>query len=360
MTIHRTALSFVFAVIGLLALWAMLAPTAVNGADSPGGTIPPVAPFDKWVEPDIIHSNERITFTIRIRNEITPVYSATIGITDTFLTSTPLLILSGTASSGEVDFTNEMLTWVGDIQDGAEIAISYAITAPSTVTETKVLTNIATLYEIRNYFVLTPTSQVTETILEVKVHPWELFLPMVASPKSVLPQLRNPGFEDQPNLAWVELVDGRPGKLIYSLDEFYRPLRDGTHYAWLGGAPNQENKLEQSIQLPKDYDQIGLRFYYWLYSEEDDCNNDLASVRVNGLALTGGDFQLCKQNGTYQPGNPDGWKRALLDLSAYRGQDVKIAFWSKLNGSKNSNFLLDVVELCSNDADAPSEVQRCE
>lgn len=95
-----------------------------------------------------------------------------------------------------------MLTWVGDIQDGAEITISYAITAPSTVTETKVLTNIATLYEIRNCFVLTPTSQVTETILEVKCIPGSLFLPMVASPKSVLPQLRNPRApEDQPNLS---------------------------------------------------------------------------------------------------------------------------------------------------------------
>ena len=95
--------------MGLLALWAMLAPTAVNGADSPvawdtaGCTI-----VDKWVEPDIIHSNERITFTIRIRNEIAPcLFGYDWNYRHVFFNQPRYRSFRGRQSSGEVDFTNE-------------------------------------------------------------------------------------------------------------------------------------------------------------------------------------------------------------------------------------------------------------
>ena len=56
------------------------------------------------------------------------------------------------------------------------------------------------------------------------------------------------------------------------------------------------------------------------------------------------------------------WVRAeAIDVSSYQGQSIKFAFWAKLNATKNSNFFVDKVELCSNDDDRkPETARRCD
>ncbi len=362
--IRRMGIGLAVTVAGLFVLAAMLTPDGASAAEPPAGTIPPVAPFVLSSDPSATaRSGERITFMIQIRNEMTPVYSAEIGITSTLLVPAPQTLSPQIVhfSSGNAQVMNGELMWTGAISNGAEITIAYAITAPLVVTQTSTITNLVQLYEIRNDFVPTPTNQVTQTLSVVEVQPWRVFLPTVRRAKEILQQLRSPGFEEQADKdAWTELVNGRPGKLIYSISDFYRPLKDGSHYVWLGGARNQINRLEQSVTLSKEYNHIGLRFYYWLYSEEDECGPDSVQVQVGTDVINVPDFLLCKKNGTYQLGYPDGWTQRLLDLSTYRGREVKIAFQSTLNdNSKNSNFLLDRVEICSNDPDLPSGTLPC-
>jgi hypothetical protein len=49
-----------------------------------------------------------------------------------------------------------------------------------------------------------------------------------------------------------------------------------------------------------------------------------------------------------------------IDVSSYQGQSITFAFWAKLNSTKNSNFFIDKVELCSDDEDRkPETVRRC-
>lgn len=350
------SLTLVFA--GMVCMHYLFTVPVATAAEPPAGTIPPVAPFSKRVvSENVVRSGGQILYELQILNLDTPAYSATIGITDTAIGQLHIVTESVQASSGVASTDGTVLSWLGDIQTGSAITINYVALAP-TVTESLLITNYATLYEVRNYYVPTPTNQVSETYVVIEVRPWELFLPVVVRPKPPLPQVPNPGFEEMPNQAWTELVNGSTGKLIYSTSEFARPLRDGIRYTWLGGAANQVNEIKQSLALPAEYSHIGLRYYYWLYSEEDACNNDLARVLLNGTQIK--EYQLCKQNSTYKPGAVDGWVRPILDLSLYGGQTVMLSFWSELNGSKNSNFLLDLVQLCSNDADAPADVLHCD
>lgn len=176
------------------------------------------------------------------------------------------------------------------------------------------------------------------------------------APKPALPGLGNHDFE-QGEFYWTQQVNASNGKLIYSQQQSVLFMLNGDWYAWLGGANNQIDELNQQITLPSGYSDLRLRYLHWIQSDEDSCSNDRAEVWVNDAAIKA--YQLCKATRTFDPARNHGWRWEVLDLAALQGQTVTLAFWSQLNASRLSNFFVDVVQLCSSDTDAPQGTVLC-
>jgi len=348
-------------------------PVVADG-ESNGGTIPPLRPFEQAPmtmsgSSSDAFSGELVTYTITLQNTSnvsTEVgYTARVGVTGTLPAGINVITDTIDPSAGNVQLLdlNRKLSWTLTVTYSNFYTLTYAIRAPETVTEAISLTSTAELYEIENLnYPYTPTSLTLTDTAVITVYPWRLMMPLLQRAKPPLPVLANYNFEGG-QTGWTQLVDSQPGKLIYSTQDRARVLVDGDFYAWLGGAPNQANELKQVIELPPDYDDLRLRYLYWAASEEDDsgCGNDVAKVYFDG----GGSnplksYELCTKTNTFHPAKQHGWVREIIDVSSFKGQTVALSFYTKLNGQKNSNFFIDMVQLCSNDAGAPVGTVRCD
>jgi TolB protein len=151
-----------------------------------------------------------------------------------------------------------------------------------------------------------------------------------------LPTLANGDFEAGPNGAWTEIANGvtLPASFILKPQAGIRP-RSGEYLAWLGGYANQVHTLQQAVALGQPGRSLALVFYYQARSNETACGNDTAAVRVDGVTLR--TFPLCLAENTV------GWQRASLDLSAYAGKTVTIAFRGEFDESVVSSFFVEDV-----------------
>ena len=176
-----------------------------------------------------------------------------------------------------------------------------------------------------------------------------------------LPTLANHDFE-QGRVGWTESIQNLsgtplPGKLIYSQQEQIVSGAQGNMYAWLGGARNQINELSQNVEIPTGYDDVRIRFLYSIRSQETNCDNDLVQVRIAATPVSvtpqpGGDHRLCINMSNYFG------QAVTANLSEYAGKEVTLSFWTRLNETLNSNYFLDVVELCSNQDGV--DTRRCD
>lgn len=371
--------------LGVL-LWTALAGVYVAMAQevvdiSPGnGTIPPIRPFEKQAFSALggqgrAYSNELVTYTVVIRQIVTDSYRAEVGVTNTLPSSLVVEPQSITATAGHAALAGDVITWTLTAEAGSEpYTLTYVARAPSTITTTLEITNSASLWERQNLGDPSrpATGKVISTIAVLRVHPQNLHLPIVRldptpvptavpTPPPPLPTLANHDFE-QGRTGWEEIVQPVPGtpgsgKLIYSTAE--NPLIgvQGSYYAWLGGAKNQINELRQTVQLPAGYTDLRLRFRYRIRSQETNCNNDQVEVRINGapVAVTTEDnspHQLCVDMLSFK-------SAVTANLAAHSGNSVVVSFWTTLNDTLNSNYFLDVVELCSDQPGAPQGTHSC-
>lgn len=338
-----------------------------------GGTIPPLKPFKQAVmtmsgSSNDAFSGELVTYTIALNNTSivsTEVgYTARVGVTSTLPADVEVITTTIDPSEGDVEVLDleQKLSWTLTVTYSNIYTLTYAVRAPETVTKTISLTSTAELYEIENLnYPYTPTSLTLTDTSVITVYPWRLMMPLLQRAKPPLPALANFNFEGG-QIGWTQLVDSQPGKLIYSTQDRARVLVDDVYYAWLGGAANQENELKQEIELPRDYDDLRLRYLYWAASEEDDnsCGSDVAKVYFDGAASNPlKNYDLCTKTNTFNPAKQHGWTREIIDVASYKGQTVTLSFYTKLNGQKNSNFFVDVVQLCSDDTDAPAGTVKC-
>jgi len=149
--------------------------------------------------------------------------------------------------------------------------------------------------------------------------------------------LRNGNFDEGANGAWTESSSnfGRTGSLILDQQHLQGTTpRSGSYAAWLGGAPNEDAELSQSVIVAITTPQLD--FYYQIGSE-DSCGADTTQVLVGQTVVKS--FELCQSK------NTNGWTLASIDLSAYAGQSVTLRFHTTLNAAGNSNFFLDDVAL---------------
>lgn len=369
--------------LGVL-LWTALAGVYVAMAQavvdiSPGNeTIPPIRPFEKQVFSALggqgrAYSNDLVTYTVVIRQIITDSYRAEVGVTDTLPSALVVEPQSITATTGQAMLIGGAITWTLTVETGHEpYTLTYTARASSTVTSELTITNTAYLWERKNLGDPSrpATGEVLSTTASLVVRPRSLHLPFIRldptptppPTPAPLPTLVNHDFEQGPGKGWEEIVQPVPGtpqsgKLIYSTAE--NPLIgvQGSYYAWLGGAKNQINELRQTVQLPAGYTDLRLRFRYRIRSQETNCRNDQVEVRIAGtpVAVTpeaGSQHRLCVDMLPF--------KSAVTEnLATHSGQSVVVSFWTSLNGSLNSNYFLDVVELCSDQPGAPQGTRSC-
>ena len=360
-----------FLAIGYLAL------TYEPASSDTGGTVPPLAPFTKRASTEVTGPGATVGYEIIVANQVPTYTGVLVGVTDTlpiaFSVSGPV-----TASLGQATVVDSRtITWAGVIDYGQRVTITYrALVAADAVpiTPTNVVityTNLATLWEINHAGGAPPTEKLLTATADVQVQPWELNLPTIVHfptplpppPLPVLPTDINGGFESGRDGKWHERNAGSPTKLIFRNGEtitLIMPARNGHYFAWLGGEPDAANELAQEVSLPPGYSNMGLVFDYWIWSEEDSCSRDTAVVSVDGTTLN--TFGLCKATITPVDPTNGGWRKAtyaLTNLPQTAARNVTIKFTGTTNGSKNSNFFIDNVYLCSNDLRAPEGTQRC-
>jgi len=154
--------------------------------------------------------------------------------------------------------------------------------------------------------------------------------------------LQNPGFEDGlSNYAWTQ---SGYYELIYRSPCFSMGSAECAHGgewdAWLGGYDYAYDILSQTVTIPSSALSATLKFWYaidtWDYV---DAAYDVLYVAVyNGQWYTV--YQLSNMNWT------DDWvQSASIDLSAFIGQTVTIAFLAVLDGNSSTDFYIDDMEL---------------
>lgn len=161
-----------------------------------------------------------------------------------------------------------------------------------------------------------------------------LFLPALAQ-QATLTAIANGDFESGP-VDWQASSTANPADvLIYQkgISPFPTGLtpHSGNWVAWMGGYPAglAENALlSQGVTVPdsKPY----LIYYQVGYGGETNCASDYVRVLVNDTEMAGSRTGVCNSI-TYGP-----WVRRSLNLSAYAGQSVTLAFNFRADASSNT------------------------
>lgn len=171
------------------------------------------------------------------------------------------------------------------------------------------------------------------------------------------PVLVNGFFDEGMKSGWTQLVNGREDKLIVYQPENPEVVPapvSAPYVAWLGGKALQVNQLLQSVQLPGSY-AVSLEFLYYTESAEKECNQDVAALEAvaAGASQPLQNIPLCAGSQT------NAWRKATVDLGAWRGQSLVLQFRSSLDADKNSNLFLDNVRFCSSAPGAPATMPAC-
>lgn len=119
------------------------------------------------------------------------------------------------------------------------------------------------------------------------------------------------------------------------------PANTGTRYAWLGGYDDGTDVLYQDVTVPASGQQAALQFWYRItsadsiYTAYDKLSVDVYSTAGTKLATLASFSNLDKNSG---------WTRsARYDLTAYKGQTIRIRFSATLDISDSTSFLIDDV-----------------
>jgi subtilisin family serine protease len=117
----------------------------------------------------------------------------------------------------------------------------------------------------------------------------------------------------------------------------------GYYLAWLGGLNNETSIITQTnIQMT-----YARYLHFWYRSASADlCNYDYAYVLVNGSTVK--TYNLCKST------NNSGWTHQVIDLAAYSGTTISLAFKVTTDSSLSSSFYIDDVVITDSTATPPN------
>jgi fimbrial isopeptide formation D2 family protein len=331
------------------------------------GNTPPLVDFTKTVSPTAAIAGDVARYTIRFANPINASYAATVVVSDTLDTRLIVNTSSRTAQRADGSWLGEFqdlsgddhtIAWSAEITPGDDITLTFDVTVTTGVTAAEVVTNTARLYEVGFE---TATLTATAPIL---LRSFDLALVTVARGIERFPSLVNGDFELGRNIRW----QAEPENVIYAYaDRKDLPPPAGStangYLAWIGGEDNTSNVLAQTVLLPRGYTSAGLRYKYWLESEEPTCNGDIATLTLSTPVTSAVKIYpilLCKQRNTQLPGQADGWRDNLIDLTDYIAlvakptQDITLTIKVEafLNERWVSSLWMDNIVLCTDQVSA--------
>lgn len=147
--------------------------------------------------------------------------------------------------------------------------------------------------------------------------------------------LANDGFDNGPDHAWKE-----SSPLAVELIVNYGPVlaASGQHLVWLGGSPNQSDRIWQTVTMPKD-GPLFLNYQYQIRSEEPTCGHDQAFLIIGQWRYK--TYNLCQQTAT------SAWQSAAIKLDALGEQQVMIKVLLANDAHDSSSFFLDNIQFSS-------------
>jgi len=119
--------------------------------------------------------------------------------------------------------------------------------------------------------------------------------------------------------------------------------------AYLGGYDNADDELAQTINLPAD-SVVSLTFWWQITTEETSHPWDTLDVTVLPVGAAAPDRLLRLDDGA-----PAGvWQEAILDLSHYAGETIRLAFHARTDEDRPTEFYLDDVSVQACGASTPT------
>lgn len=184
----------------------------------------------------------------------------------------------------------------------------------------------------------TSTPTLTSTPSETPTPTLEPTIPEPTATATVVPVLscwdaiENGDFEDTTSSAW-ELS----GEALISTQ---RP-RLGSYSAWLAGYNMASDVVSQAITIPTDVLTATLSFWSYVETIEVDHPHDYLYVEVRNPS---GELLIVLH--TLSDADPlNVWSRTSVDMTAYAGQSVRVAFRATTNATLYTHFFVDDVEL---------------
>jgi hypothetical protein len=115
--------------------------------------------------------------------------------------------------------------------------------------------------------------------------------------------------------------------------------RSGRILGWMGGASEDVSVIRQRITIPPA--QPYLSYWYWVLSNNPVCGSDslTAAVVLGPEVIILDDRLLCAATET------GGWREQVLDLRAFAGREVALAFIGATGASRPGSLFLDDIQL---------------
>lgn len=130
----------------------------------------------------------------------------------------------------------------------------------------------------------------------------------------------------------------------------------GSGYAWLGGYPNARDTLYHDVALAANLQAVSLTFWYYVATKEGStaAAHDVLTIELYNIA-TGA--KLATLGSFSNINRTSDWTQSpKYDLSAYKGQSIRLKFTGVTDAVDNTNFFIDDVVIAGTTAAAASTV----
>lgn len=154
--------------------------------------------------------------------------------------------------------------------------------------------------------------------------------------------LVNPGLENGVT-GWTENSTG--GYAIITNDSYFAP-HIGGWYAWFGGYDSGIDTLFQDVIIPAGTQHATFQFWYQILTDESSADNTAWDTMAVEIYDPDTDSKLTSLTILSNLNSSSGWvQTAPYDLSAYRGQAIRLKFTAVTDGSLPTNFFIDDVSV---------------
>lgn len=163
---------------------------------------------------------------------------------------------------------------------------------------------------------------------------YHIYLPIALKSQPVTPPSTIPnGDFESGHVSWTEYSSHGYDLILNSFAPTSVTPHGGSWGVWLGGDDLEDSDLSQVVTVPASAPYLG--YWHLIGSSDNLCGWDVASVQINGSGVD--ILDLCTSQ------NTSGWEKRVVDLSAYSGQTVTLAFHVFTDSVDSSNWFIDDV-----------------